>query len=144
MNPELKQQIFTTLCEESPDAILFADRKGKIQFWNKGAEAIFGYSAAEAIGQSLEMIIPEKLQQRHNEGYDGVMASGATKYGSDLLSVPAQHKDGSRLFSDFSIVMVKDNNGAMQGIATIMRDTTAQKAKEKALKEQLQALESTE
>ena len=144
MNTELKQQVYATICEDSPDAILFADRKGKIQFWNKGAEVIFGYTPAEAIGQSLELIIPEKLQQRHNEGYDGVMASGATKYGSDLLSVPALHKDGTRLFSDFSIVMVKDDSGKMLGIAAIMRDSTAQKAKEKALKEQLQKLESAE
>ena len=103
MDTELKQKIFATVCEESADAILFADRDGKIQFWNKGAEQIFGYSPAEVMGKSLELIIPEKLQQRHNTGYNGVMASGATKYGSDLLSVRALHKDGSRLFSDFSI-----------------------------------------
>lgn len=143
MDPDLKQQMLATLCEDSPDAILFADREGNIQFWNKGAETIFGYSATEAIGQSLELIIPDKLQKRHNDGYDGVMASGATKYGSDLLSVPALHKDGSRLFSDFSIVMVKDDSGQMQGIAAIMRDATSQKNKEKELKERIKQLEST-
>ncbi len=141
MTNELKLQIYTAICEESADAILFADQNGNIQFWNKGAETIFGYSAAEAIGQSLELIIPEKLRQRHNDGYHSVMASGTTKYGSDLLSVPAQHKDGSRLFSDFSIVMIKDDSGKMQGVAAIMRDATAQKAKEKELKERIKELE---
>ena len=144
MDTTLKQHVFATICEDSSDAILFADQDGNIQFWNRGAEATFGFSAAEALGQSLELIIPEKLQQRHNEGYHGVMGSGKTKYGSDLLSVPAQHKDGRRLFSDFSIVMVKDNDGKMLGVAAIMRDSTAQKAKEKTLKERLQELESIE
>jgi PAS domain S-box-containing protein len=142
MDNDMKQQIYTALFEGAPDAILFADREGIIQLWNQGAAAIFGYSAAEAIGQPLELIIPEKLQQRHNEGYDTVMACGETKYGSDLLSVPAQHKDGSRLFSDFSIVMVKDDSGQMLGIAAIMRDSTAQKNREKELKGRIEELES--
>ena len=142
MDTALKQRIFAAICEESADAILFADQRGNIQFWNKGAERIFGYTQAEAIGKSLDLIIPEKLQARHNEGYHGVMASGATKYGSDLLSVPAQHKDGSRLFSDFSIAMVKDDDGRMLGVAAIMRDATAQKAAEKTLKERIKELEA--
>lgn len=142
MNNEMKQQIYTTLFEGAPDAILFADREGIIQLWNRGAELIFGYSAAEAIGQSLDLVIPEKLQQRHKDGYGKVMGSGATEYGSALLSVPAQHKDGSRLFSDFSIVMIKDGSGQMQGIAAIMRDTTAQKIKERELIERIKELES--
>ena len=144
MHDAIKQQIYATLFNDSPDAILFADREGLIQLWNKGAEAIFGYSAVEAIGQSLDLIIPDKLQQRHNEGYDGVMGSGATKYGSDLLSVPALHKDGSRLFSDFSIVMIKGTDGMMQGVAAIMRDSTGQKTKEKELKERIRQLELAE
>ena len=98
MNHEMKKQIVTTLFDATPDAILFADREGIIRLWNQGAQEIFGYSATEAIGQSLELIIPEKLQQRHNEGYDQVMGSGTTKYGSDLLSVPALHKDGSTIW----------------------------------------------
>ncbi len=68
MNSELKQLIYSGICEEASDAILFADREGVIRFWNHGAETIFGYSAAEAIGQTLDLIIPEKLQHRHNDG----------------------------------------------------------------------------
>lgn len=142
MDDKMRQHIFTSLFEGAPDAILFADRKGIIQLWNKGAEIIFGHSAKEAIGQPLELIIPEKLQQRHNDGYYRVMSSGTTKYGSDLLSVPAQNKEGGRLFIDFSIVMVKDDAGEMLGLAAIMRDTTAQKAKEKELKERINELET--
>ena len=142
MDNELKQQVFTALCEDAPDAILFADLEGKIRFWNAGAIATFGYSAAEAIGQSLDLIIPEKLRQRHWDGYHQVMASGQSKYGSQLLSVPALHKEKDRkLFSDFSIIMIKDDAGQLLGIAAIMRDSTAQKAREKELRERIKELE---
>ena len=141
MDTALKQRIFAAICEDSSDAILYADQRGNIRFWNRAAERIFGYTAAEAIGKPLDLIIPEKLQARHNDGYLRVMASGATKYGSDLLSVPAQHKDGRRLFSEFSIAMVKDDHGKMLGVAAIMRDATAQKAAEKELRERLRTLE---
>ncbi len=138
----MENRIYKNLVDHAPDAILFADREGIIRLWNAGAEATFGFSAAEALGQSLDLIIPEKLRQRHWDGYRQVMASGETKYGSDLLSVPAQHKNGARLFSDFSIVMIKDDDGQLLGIASIMRDTTAQKVKEKELRERIKELET--
>lgn len=135
--------IYRDIIEQSTDAVLFADRSGIIRIWNAGAEVIFGYSAAEALGMSLDIIIPEKLRQRHWEGYHRVMDSGIAHYGSELLSVPATHKDGRRIFSDFSIVMVKNAEEQLQGIASIMRDTTEQKTKEKDLKDRLKALGET-
>ncbi|SEA74878.1 PAS domain S-box-containing protein [Desulfuromusa kysingii] len=144
MEIKIKQHIYAMICEQAPDAILYADREGVIQRWNRGAEMIFGYTAKEAIGQPLDIIIPERLQQRHNDGYRRVMVEGTTKYGADLLSVPARDKDNHSLFSDFSIIMIKDDNGQMQGIAAIMRDSTAQKAKEKELREQIKTLTSTQ
>jgi len=137
----METRIYRDLVDQAPDAILFADREGIIRLWNQGAEATFGFTAAEALGQSLDLIIPEHLRQRHWDGYHRVMASGETKYGSDMLSVPALHKSGKRCFSDFSIVMIKDDNGQLLGIASIMRDTTAQKAKEKELRERIKELE---
>ena len=138
MFPEkLSQQII----ENAPDAILYVDAKGLIQHWNNGAERIFGFSAAEAIGQSLDIIIPEKLRGRHWEGYYKVMASGESRYGTDLLSVPASHRDGQRLSVDFSIVMLKDEKGKVTGIASLMRDMTAQRQKEKELRERVAELE---
>lgn len=142
MNQELEQHIYSELFNGTPDAILFADRDGIIRIWSHGAEMIFGYSAAQAIGQSLELIIPEKLRQSHNVGYEKVMSSGETKYANDLLSVPALHKEGSKLFSDFSIAMIKDSDGRMQGVAAIMRDTTSQKLTEREMKERIKMLES--
>ncbi len=142
MNELQKTELYRTICEEAPDAILFADQQSIIRTWNKGAELMFGYSAEEAIGQSLDLIIPENLRQRHNDGYAATMKSGHSKYGHELLSVPAVHKDGRRLFCDFSIVMIKADDGEMLGVASIMRDTTAQKTREKELRERIKEFEA--
>ncbi|HLN58835.1 MAG TPA: PAS domain S-box protein, partial [Thermoanaerobaculia bacterium] len=89
--------LYRRIVDDSPVAILFADRDGKIRLWNTGAEAMFGYSAEEAIGQSLDLIVPERQRPRHWEGWERVMATGVTKYGRDVLAVPALKKDGSRI-----------------------------------------------
>ena len=136
---------FTLLSEqivrENSDAIMFADHEGAIRLWNRGAEAMFGYSAAEAEGQSLDLIIPENLRGRHWEGYHKVMASGVTRYGTELLSAPGIRKDGTRLSLEFSMVIVRGEDGAVLGTGAIIRDITARFQKEKALKERLKVLE---
>ncbi|QOX78199.1 PAS domain S-box protein [Trichlorobacter lovleyi] len=121
----------------SQDAILISDREGIICYWNAGAERIIGYTADEAIGQSLDLFIPEKLRGRHWEGYHRVMASGETKYKTGLLSSPGIRKDGSQVSLEFSMVLLKDENGTMQGCASIMRDVTERWLKEKELKQRL-------
>ncbi len=126
----------------SQDAILVADQQGIIRYWNAGAERILGYTADEAIGQSLDLFIPEKLRGRHWEGYYRVMASGETKYKTGLLSSPGIRKDGTQASLEFSMVLLKDKNGAMQGCASIMRDVTERWLKEKELKQRLAACES--
>ena len=127
----------------SQDAILVADNEGIIRYWNAGAERILGYTAAEAIGQSLDLFIPEKLRGRHWEGYHRVMASGETKYKTGLLSSPGIRKDGTQVSLEFSMVLLKDENGAMQGCASIMRDVTERWLKEKELKQRLAACETS-
>jgi len=122
------------LVEESPDAILVADREGIITYWNAGAERIFGYTASEAVGQSLDLIIPENLRGRHWDGYRQVMSSGETKYKTGLLSAPGLRRDGSRVSMQFSMIMLRDETGAMVGCGTIMRDVTEQWEKEKKLR----------
>jgi len=129
------------LVDESQDAILISDREGIIRYWNAGAERILGYSASEAVGQSLDLFIPEKLRGRHWEGYHRVMASGETKYKTGLLSSPGIRKDGSQVSLEFSMVLLKDEQGAMQGCASIMRDVTDRWLKEKELKQRLAACE---
>ncbi len=136
-----QQQLSAHILDLAPDAILYADREGTIRLWNKGAERIFGFAAKDAIGRSLDLIIPEKLRARHWEGYHKTMATGETRYGTELLSVPATHQSGSRLSTEFSIVMLRDEAGRPLGVAAIMRDITARHQQEKEMKERLAALE---
>jgi PAS domain S-box-containing protein len=130
------------LIEHAADAILVVDRQGLIRYWNIGAEQMFGYSAGEAVGQSLDLIIPEKLRSRHWEGFFRVMDTGQTKYISDLLASPGVRKDGARLSLEFSIVLLRNEDGEIEGCASIMRDMTSRWQREKALKERLAACES--
>ena len=130
------------LLQDSPDAILIADRDGAIRFWNSGAERMFGHTATEALGQSLDLIIPENLRARHWQGYFRVMNTGQTKYLTEKLTSPGVRKDGSRLSLEFSMVLLRDDKGGIEGCATIMRDVTARWQKEKELKERLASCET--
>ena len=133
--------LYQQIIERAQDAIIFADKEGIIRLWNSGAEAIFGYSKEEAIGETLDLIVPEKLREKHWEGYRKVMDTGVTKYGSDILAVPALKKDDSRLSVEFTIVLLKDDSGKPIGTAAIMRDVTERWQKEKELKKRLAELE---
>jgi PAS domain S-box-containing protein len=127
---------------QSQDAIIFADKEGIIRLWNSGAAAMFGYPAPEALGQSLDLIIPEKLRARHREGYLKVMAAGVTRYGKELLAVPGLRKDGSRISLEFTIALIRTPPGEVLGAAAIIREVTARWEKEKTLKQRLAALEA--
>jgi len=135
-------RLLDQLVKNAPDALLISDREGVIRYWNNGAELIFGHTSAEAVGQSLDLIIPENLRSRHWEGYWRVMASGETKYKTGLLAAPGIRKDGSRVSLEFSMVLLHDEGGAMTGCASIMRDVSERWRKEKELKEQLTACEA--
>jgi PAS domain S-box-containing protein len=134
------------LCQKiidgTPDAVIFADREGIIELWNAGAEAIFGYSSDEALGQSLDIIIPERLRQRHWLGYRTVMSTSVTRYGRELLTVPARRRDGMLISVEFSMVLLRNSAAEIVGSAAIVRDVTARWQQEKALKERLAKFES--
>jgi PAS domain S-box-containing protein len=142
MREHTSESLYRQIVDQTLDAIIFANRGGQIELWNSGAESIFGYSAGEAMGQSLDLIIPEKLRARHWEGYHKVMASGWTRYGRELLAVPAIRKDGTRISIEFSIVLVRSSTGEVLGSSAIIRDVTARWQKERELKDRLAALES--
>jgi PAS domain S-box-containing protein len=129
------------LVEESRDAVVFADRDGIIRYWNPGAVEMFGYSAEQALGRSLDLIIPENLRARHAEGYRRVMARGVTRYGKELLAVPALRKDGARLSLEFTIALVRDEAGGLLGAGAIIRDVTARFRRERELQRKLADLE---
>jgi PAS domain S-box-containing protein len=124
------------------DAIIAADREGIIHFWNSGAGRLFGYSPDEAISRSLDFIIPERLRQRHWDGYRRVMETGKSRYGeSDVLSVPAVRKDGTIISVEFTVVPLQ-NAGRMTGMVAIMRDVTSRFNEMRALKRKLAELSS--
>ena len=127
---------------EAQDAIIYADREGTIRLWNAAAEVVFGFTAQEAIGQSLDLIIPERLRQRHWDGYNKVMATGETRYGRELLSVPGLRKDGGRISLEFSITLFRDERGDPTGIAAILRDISERFEKDRALRQRLAELEA--
>ena len=124
--------ICRNIVDGAPDAIIFADADGIVRLWNSGAETIFGCSASEAIGQDLDIIIPEKLRERHRQGYRKVMETGVSRYMKELLAVPALRKDGARISIEFSIVILKSDTGEIVGSAALIRDVTAKWEKEKA------------
>jgi PAS domain S-box-containing protein len=134
--------LYQRIVEDNPIAILFADRDGKIRFWNAGAEAMFGYAAEEALGQSLDLIVPERQRARHWEGWARVMASGVTKYGRDALAVPATRKDGSRISIEFNIILLRAPTGELLGAAAMVQDVTVRWQQQKEMNARLAALEA--
>jgi PAS domain S-box-containing protein len=130
--------LYRALVEGCPDAIVVADREGAIRFWNAGAEATFGHTAAEAIGQSLDIIIPEKLQERHWTGYESVMASGRPGTAATARVRPPPQ----RAPAVGRVVSALRDRGAVVGIAAFMRDVTAAWEEQQELRKRLAALEA--
>jgi PAS domain S-box-containing protein len=137
-----EEWLATAVVSESPEAIVVTDPAGIIRLWNDGAARMFGYSTEEAIGQSLDVIIPEKLRERHWKGYFQTMATGYTRYGDKLLSVPAAHRDGQRLSIEFSVALLRDDAGQIVGISAIMREVSERRNAERALRAKIAQLEN--
>ncbi len=122
---ELLGDLGNALLAGLPDAIIYADREGAIRFWNRGAERIFGFSAEEALGQSLDIIIPERLQKRHWDGYARMMETGESRHAADdMLAVPALNKAGEKLSIQFTVAPVIGQDRALAGIVSLSRDVT--------------------
>jgi PAS domain S-box-containing protein len=124
------------------DAVVVSDAEGKVIVWNPAAERMFGFTEAEALGQSMDMIIPERLRKRHWEGFDKSMETGTTKYGHDVLRVPAVDKAGRALSIAFTVAMLFGADGKVSAIASIIRDETARFADERALRKRVIELEA--
>jgi PAS domain S-box-containing protein len=138
---EVPSWLYENIVSGTPDAVLFADRDGIIRLWNPAAERILGFSAEEALGQSLDIIIPESLRGRHWDGYYRVMQTGETNYATRLLTSPGVRKDGTGVSLEFSMAVVRNPSGEIAGSAAILRDVTARWEKEKELRERLKGLE---
>src|ERR1700733_3147563 len=132
---------YRRLVEVMGDAVVVADANGAINLWNPAAERLFGFTQSEALGHSLDLIIPERLRARHWAGYDKTMASGETRYAHDVLRVPAVHKDGRALSIAFTVGLLCGPQREVVGIAAVIRDETSRYAEERNLRKRLAELE---
>jgi len=124
------------------DAIVISDANGAITLWNPAAERLFGYTREEALGKSLDLIIPERLRGRHWEGYDKTMATGITRYGHDVLKVPAVDKHGKSMSIAFTVALLHGQDGKISGIVAVIRDETVRFQEERALRKKIAELEA--
>lgn len=123
------------------DAIIVCDAGGAITLWNPAATRMFGFSEEEAIGKSLDLIIPERQRQRHWDGYHKTMDTGITRYGNDVLRVPALHKEGRPLSIAFTVAMLYSEDKKVTAIVAVIRDETARFTEDRNLRKRLAELE---
>ncbi len=134
-------RILKQIFDGSSDGIIFADGEGKIRLWNGGAGRIFGYTESEALGSTLDLIVPERFREKHWEGYRRVMETGETQYGDRLLSVPGIRKDGGRVSLEFTVALIMSDDGGVEGVAAIVRDVTEGWLRERDLRQKVGELE---
>lgn len=133
---------FEQLVSAIGDAVIISGADGAITLWNPAAERMFGFTQEEAMGKSLDLIIPERLRGRHWEGYDKTMATGQTRYGHDLLKVPAVNKQGQAMSIAFTVALLHGDGGEITGIVAVIRDETVRFQEERALRKRITELEA--
>lgn len=129
------------IVEQAPEAIIFSDREGLIRLWNGGAQNVFGHTADEAMGQSLDIIIPEHLRRAHWDGFNRAVNTGQQKYVNRVLTTRSMHKNGDKLYVDLSFALVCDGAGAVVGALAVGRDCTARHQADSTLRARLKELE---
>jgi PAS domain S-box-containing protein len=135
--------LFQAIVEQAPDALIFADRSGAIGLWNRASEILFGYSAAEVLGKSLDVIIPERLRSAHWAGFRKAIDTGHAKYAGRVLTTRSMQKNGKTLYVDLSFALVRKSDGAITGALAIGRDCTDRYLSDRALRTRLSELEKT-
>jgi PAS domain S-box-containing protein len=133
---------YKKLVESVGDAVMACDASGAITLWNPACERMFGFTPLDAMGKSLDLIIPQRQQQRHWDGYHKTMQTGITKYGHDVLRVPAVHKDGHTLSIAFTVSMLHSPDGKVSHIVAVVRDESARFAEDRNLRKRLMELEN--
>jgi PAS domain S-box-containing protein len=133
---------FEQLVTAIGDAVIISDADGNITLWNPAAERMFGFTQSEALGQSLDLIIPERLRGRHWEGYQKSMATGQTRYDNDVLRVPAVDKAGRSLSIAFTVALLYSPERDLTGIVAVIRDETSRFQEERNLRKRLAELEA--
>lgn len=139
----LPYDLAARILDGSPDAVMVCDRTGVVRYWNPAAERVFGFRGAEAVGSSMDFIIPDRLRARHWAGWDAAMTTGVTRYGEGhLLAVPALHKDGRQISIEFSIQLLKGVDDGVAWVVAFMRDVTERYDRERRLRARVAQLEA--
>ena len=139
----LPHDLSVRILDGSPDAILICDPAGTVRYWNAAAERVFGFPVTEALGVSMNLIIPERLRARHWAGWEATMRTGVTRYGEgQLLAVPALHKDGRQISIEFSIQLLKDADGQIEWVVAVIRDVTERFIREKDRQAHVKAVQA--
>ena len=137
----LGDEVAEAVVANAGDAVIVADASGTIRFWNPAAEAMFGHSRQDAVGATLDLVVPEKLREAHWDGFRRVVASGETKYAGRTLAVPALRADGTRISIEFTVALLRDEAGGLVGVGAIIRDVSARWEQERALRGRVDELE---
>ena len=133
-----RADIAVALLDSAANAVVASDRDGTIVLWNAGAERVFGFTEKEALGKSLDIIIPEPFRARHWQGYRQTVLTGASRYGAgDVLAVPGLFKDGRRISLEFTISIINDAEGQVAGMVAVMTDVTKRFEQMKLLRKKL-------
>lgn len=128
---------WSALVDQLADAVIAADPTGTITYWNRAAERVFGWPAGDAVGHTLDLIIPERFRSRHWDGYHDTVATGITRYGERLLEVPALHRDGHRIYIAFTVTLARDQAGTIERVVAVIRDDTVRWEERKQLRAEL-------
>ena len=117
-------ELASWLVEQSPDATIYSDKEGHIRLWNAAAEKMFGFSAEQALGQSLDIIIPERLRRMHWRGFDAAIAAGVTKHSGKPMPTKALRADGSEFYTEMGFALIFNEQGEVVGTVAQARDIT--------------------
>lgn len=143
MNEELAAVSGDELMKQAPDALILADREGVIRRWNAAAAEVFGHSAEEAIGQTLDLIIPERFREQHWTGFDRALEAGETKYRGQALPTRSE-RNGEAIYVELTFAMVHDSSGAVVGVLCGARDITQRFQDDRAMRTRLRELEAAQ
>jgi PAS domain S-box-containing protein len=144
MDPDMSPLEVELLVEQSPDSMIFADREGLVRVWNAASERIFGFTAEDAIGQDLNIIIPESLRDAHWQGYDRALGAGDTKYRGQSLPTKALRADGSTIYVELSFAIVHGRGGEVIGALATARDITERFERDRAMRRRVRELETSQ
>jgi PAS domain S-box-containing protein len=142
--PMTDAELLAAIVEAAPDAIIVADRNGRIRLWNHGAERLFGHVADEVVGGSLDIIIPERLRQAHWDAFERAIESGRMRYDGRAMTTRSMRSDGTKLYVELSFALITDRTGSIAGALAIARDATVRYESERSLRERIDILESDE